>query len=75
MDLHANSVRRAIVILCAVVLTAGAYFVSSGLQRLWWPVWLAPLPVLLLAPKLRAWQAFAIALVYLGYCCTETRER
>jgi hypothetical protein len=63
MDLHANSLRRAIVILCAVVLTAGAYFVSSGLQRLWWPVWLAPLPVLLLAPRLRAWQAFAVALV------------
>jgi apolipoprotein N-acyltransferase len=63
MDLHNNSRRRVIVILCAVVLTAGAYFVSSGLQRLWWPVWLAPLPVLLLAPRLRAWQALAIALV------------
>jgi apolipoprotein N-acyltransferase len=63
MDLHANSLRRVIVILCAVVLTTGAYFVSSGLQRLWWPVWLAPLPVLLLAPRLRAWQAFAVALV------------
>ena len=46
MDLNANSLRRAIVILCAVGLTAGAYFVSSGLHRLWWPVWLAPLPVL-----------------------------
>ena len=63
MDLHANSLRRALVIACAVVLTAGAYFLSSGLQRLWWPVWLAPLPVLLLAPRLRAWQAFAVALV------------
>ena len=63
MDLHANPLRRAIVILCAVVLTAGAYFVSSGLQRLWWPVWLAPIPVLLLAPRLRAWQAYAVALV------------
>jgi len=62
MDWHANSLRRALVILCAVVLTAGAYFVSSGLQRLWWPVWLAPLPVLLLADRLRAWQAFAVAL-------------
>jgi apolipoprotein N-acyltransferase len=63
MDLQANSLRRAIVILCAIALTACAYFVSSGLQRLWWPVWLAPLPVLLLAPRLRAWQAFAAALV------------
>jgi apolipoprotein N-acyltransferase len=62
MDLRVNSMRRAMVILCAVALTAGAYFVSSGLQRLWWPVWLAPLPVLLLAPRLRAWQVFAVAL-------------
>ena len=62
MDLPTNSLRRALVILCAIVLTAGAYFVSSGLHRLWWPVWLAPLPVLLLAPRLRAWQAFSVAL-------------
>ncbi|HUZ04156.1 MAG TPA: nitrilase-related carbon-nitrogen hydrolase [Acidobacteriaceae bacterium] len=63
MDWHANSLRRAIVILCAVVLTAGAYFISSGLHRLWWPVWFAPLPVLLLAPRSRGWQTFAVALV------------
>ena len=62
MDLPANSLRRALMILGAIALTAGLYFVSSGLHRLWWPVWLAPLPVLLLAPKLRAWQAFAAAL-------------
>lgn len=63
MDLRADSLRRAIVVLGAIVLTAGAYFASSGLQRLWWPVWLAPLPILWLAPRLRAWQAFAVALV------------
>jgi apolipoprotein N-acyltransferase len=62
MDWHADSVRRASVILGAVVLTAGAYFVSSGLHRVWWLVWLAPLPVLLVAPGLRAWQAFAAGL-------------
>ena len=66
MELHANVLRRAIVILCAVVLTAGAYFVSSGLHRLWWPVWLAPLPVLLLASRLSAGQAFAVALTARG---------
>jgi apolipoprotein N-acyltransferase len=62
MDLHANSVRRAMMILCALALTAGAYFASCGLHRLWWPVWIAPIPVLLLASRLRAWQAFAVAL-------------
>jgi apolipoprotein N-acyltransferase len=63
MDLRVNSLRGAIVIVSAVALTAAAYFVSSGLHRVWWVVWLAPLPILLLAPKLRAWQAFAVALV------------
>ncbi len=63
MDLPANSQFRAMVISCAVVLTASGYFVSSGLHRVWWPVWLAPLPVLLLAPRLPALQAFAVALV------------
>jgi len=62
MDLPASSLRRAMLILSAVLLTAGAYFVSSGLHRVWWLVWLAPLPVLWIAPKLRAWQAFAAAM-------------
>lgn len=62
MDLHANFLRRTIAILGAIALTAGAYFWSSGLERVWWPVWLAPIPVLLVAPRLRAWQAFAVAL-------------
>jgi apolipoprotein N-acyltransferase len=59
---HADSLRRASLVLGAVLFTAGAYFLSSGLHRVWWPVWLAPLPVLLLAPRLRAWQAFAVGL-------------
>jgi apolipoprotein N-acyltransferase len=63
MDLPAHSLRRALLILAAIALTAGAYYISSGLHRVWWPVWVAPLPVLLLAPRLRAWQAFTIALV------------
>ena len=62
MDLPADSLRRAIVITGSALLTAGAYFASSGLHRVWWPVWFAPLPVLLVAPRLRAWQAFAVAL-------------
>jgi apolipoprotein N-acyltransferase len=50
-----------VLISAALTLTAGAYFVSSGLHPVWWLVWLAPLPILLLASKLRAWQAFTIA--------------
>jgi apolipoprotein N-acyltransferase len=62
MDLHDN-LRRTAVVLGAVVLSAGAYFLSSGLHRVWWLVWLAPLPVLLLSRRLRAWQAFTVALI------------
>lgn len=62
MDLPASSLRRGALIVSAVLLTAGAYFVSSGLHRVWWLVWLAPLPVLLIAPKLRSWTIFAVAL-------------
>ena len=61
MDLPANFMRRGMVTACAVLLTAGAYLVSSGLHRVWWPVWLAPLPILFLASKLRGWEAFAAA--------------
>jgi apolipoprotein N-acyltransferase len=63
MELPADIPRRALVVASAVLLTATAYFVSSGLHRVWWLVWLAPLPILLLAPRLRAWPAFLAALV------------
>jgi len=62
MDFPANRTGRAALVLSAVVLTAGSYFGSSGLHRIWWLVWLAPLPILCLAPKLRVWEAFAVAL-------------
>jgi apolipoprotein N-acyltransferase len=61
MDLPANLPGRATLIAAAVVTSAGMYFVSFGLHPIWWLVWLAPLPVLLVAPGLRAWQALAIA--------------
>jgi apolipoprotein N-acyltransferase len=61
MDLSATSLSRGVQILAALALTAGAYFLSSGLHPVWWLVWLAPLPILLLAPRLSAWQAFAAA--------------
>ena len=56
-----NRTGRTALVLSAVVLTAGAYFLSSGLHRIWWLEWLAPLPVLCLAPKLRSWDALAVA--------------
>jgi len=61
MDSNRNRARNGLLVIAAIILTAAAYFVSSGLQRQWWPVWLAPLPVLLVAPRLLAWQAFVVA--------------
>jgi apolipoprotein N-acyltransferase len=58
----ANPTRRAIFGAVAVVLTAAAFYVSFGLHPVWWLVWLAPLPVLWVAPRLRAGQAFTLAL-------------
>jgi apolipoprotein N-acyltransferase len=61
MNFAATPVLRAMLISAAAVCSAGAYFASFGLHPVWWLVWLAPLPVLVLAPQLRAWQAFAMA--------------
>lgn len=61
MDWPASPFRRAVVGVAAVALTAGAYYASFGLEPIWWLVWLAPLPVLLVATRLRFWQAFAVA--------------
>jgi apolipoprotein N-acyltransferase len=62
MDSRVN-LRTATAVVSSVLLTAAAFYFSSGLHRIWWLVWLAPLPVLLLAPRLRPWQAFAVALL------------
>jgi apolipoprotein N-acyltransferase len=62
MDSNRNRARNASLVVAAIILTAAAYFVSSGLHRVWWLVWLAPLPVLFLAPRIRSRQAFTVAL-------------
>lgn len=43
--------------LAATLLCAAGYFWSTGLEPHWWPIWLAALPVLWLAPKVSAWTA------------------
>lgn len=63
MGWHADSLRRIFMMACATLLSAGAYYASSGLHRIWWLVWLAPIPVLLVGPKLRGRQAFTVALL------------
>lgn len=51
--------------LVATTLAALGWWFGSGLHPLWWLTWLAPLPVLWLAPRVRArWAAFAAFAAY-----------
>lgn len=51
--------------LTATALSALAWWFGSGLQPVWWAAWLAPLPVLWLAPRIRApWVALAAFVAY-----------
>lgn len=53
-------------VLIAATLSAAAFFFGTGLHPLWFMTWLAPLPVLLIAPRVTRWQVVAASL--LGYC-------
>ena len=51
--------------LLAVALSATGWWFGSGLHPCWWLTWLAPLPVLLAAPRLRArWCALVAFAAY-----------
>ena len=51
--------------LAATALTALAWWFGSGLHPLWWLTWLAPLPILWLAPRINArWAAAAAFIAY-----------
>lgn len=53
---------RQIVIACAaLILSAIAWYFGTGLHPHWYLTWLAPLPVLLAAPRLPRWPALAVA--------------
>ena len=55
--------RSAIRALAALAVSSAAWFFSTGLHPLWFLLWLAPLPVLLVAPRLKAWPASAVAFI------------
>lgn len=53
--------------LLAVALSALAWWFGSGTYPVWWVTWLAPLPVLWLAPRVRApWAALAAFAAYMA---------
>lgn len=47
----------------SMIATALALYYGTGLHPIWWLTWLAPLPMLLIAPRLSLWQSFAAALL------------
>ena len=57
--------RRSAAWLAATALAAGGWWFGSGLHPQWWLTWLAPLPVLWLAPRVRhRWAAGAAFVAY-----------
>ncbi|HEX4006229.1 MAG TPA: nitrilase-related carbon-nitrogen hydrolase [Acidobacteriaceae bacterium] len=56
-----TSAQRGLWALAALALTALAFFFGTGLRPLWLLTWLAPLPVLWIAPRLRAWPAWGVS--------------
>ena len=47
----------------ALVLSAVGFYFGTGLHPLWWLTWLAPIPVLVMAPRLSVIGAFLLAFV------------
>lgn len=56
-----SSIRRSAVALAATALSAALFVFGTGLRPVPWLTWLAPIPVLLLAPRVRARVAFLVA--------------
>jgi apolipoprotein N-acyltransferase len=54
---------NAVLLAAAVISSAAMFFWGTGLHPLWWLDWFAPVPVLLMAPRLSAGQSFLIAAI------------
>jgi len=47
----------------ALVASSAALYFGTGLHPVWWLAWVAPIPVLLLAPRVSSGRAFGVAFV------------
>jgi apolipoprotein N-acyltransferase len=50
-------------ILLAGAFSAGLFYFGTGLYPIWWMAWLAPVPVLAVAPRLGRWATFLLGVI------------
>ncbi|MGH9703214.1 MAG: nitrilase-related carbon-nitrogen hydrolase [Candidatus Acidiferrales bacterium] len=56
-----DSRRNHFAITGALLVSAAMFYFGTGLRPVWWLMWFAPLPVLLVAPRVRALPSFAMS--------------
>ena len=55
---------RKLFLICAAGLVSAAFaYLGTGLHPIWWALWLAPIPVLAISPRLRAGPAFLLGAI------------
>jgi apolipoprotein N-acyltransferase len=62
MDSKPNTFFRAALAIAATLLSGACFYFGTGLYPVWWLVWLAPVPILLLAPRTPWWLSCGTAL-------------
>jgi apolipoprotein N-acyltransferase len=55
--------RKLFLIAAAGLVSAAFSYLGSGLHPIWWALWLAPIPVLAIAPRLRGGAAFLLGAI------------
>src|SRR6266705_5431693 len=53
--------RKIILAVAAIAASGTMFFFGAGLRPLWWLMWLAPLPVLLVTPRISGLAGFGVA--------------
>ncbi len=51
-----------LIVVVAGLASAALFYFGTGLHPIWWTLWLAPIPVLAIAPRLRSGAAFLLGL-------------
>ena len=75
MDSRPNSLRRAsggsaaLVAATATLASSAMWFGGTGLAPVWWLIWLAPLPILLVSTRTSGWRAFWLAAISWSLGC------